>query len=465
MPRPANHGGAWVTAGGLVMKKIALVATLAWLASPLALAQQPATLEQVLRELQTLSERVGKLEQDNAALRTENEALRTSNDRIEATTEYLKDHASATRKTLAEDAPKIAEADRVAKAAEWASRISWKADMRYRHENIHAEEAVTDQDRQRIRARFGLTGKINDTLSATVQLATNGGNNDPRSTNQTEGEGWTRKGVGIDLAYVDWKPVSGLSMQFGKMPQPWQKVPSLLWDGDITPEGIALKYARGPFFVNAFGHYLSERATLSDASLIGGQLGMTGNLGAAKLTGVVGYYDVGGVQGQITTAATGCTVNNVFFGGAQGNTTVTAGGCTRLANDFNLLEGLIQADMTVGSKPLVLFAHYLQNQEASDLDTAYAAGFSYGKASNPKTWEFGYLYQSVEKDSQFGQFTDSDFGGGVTDTEGSVFRLGYAPAKNWVLNGTYFMNQRFVDAPGATERDYDRYQLDLNFKF
>ena len=447
------------------MTKILTIGALVLFTVLPAQAQQRASLDQVLQELAALSQRVDRLEQDNVALKTENQELKATNERLEATAEYLKDNASATRKTLAEEAPKIAESDRVAKAAEWASRISWKADFRYRHENVDAEEAVTDQDRQRLRARFGLTGKINDTLTATIQLATNGGNSDPRSTNQTEGEGWTRKGVGLDLAYVDWKPVGGLSMQFGKMPQPWQKVPDLLWDGDITPEGLAVKYARGPFFLNAFGHYLSERSTLSDATLIGGQLGVTGNLGAAKLTGVVGYYDVGGVEGQITAAATGCTVNNVFFGGAQGNTTVAAGGCTRLANDFNLLEGLVQADLTVGAKPLVLFAHYLQNQEASDLDTAYAAGFSYGKASNPKSWEFGYLYQSVEKDSQFGQFTDSDFGGGVTDTEGSVIRFGYAPAKNWVLNGTWFMNQRFVDAPGATERDYDRYQLDLNFKF
>ncbi len=71
----------------------------------------------------------------------------------------------------------------------------------------------------------------------------------------------------------------------------------------------------------------------------------------------------------------------------------------------------------------------------------------------------------IEKDAQFGQFIDSDFGGGVTDVDGSVFRFGYAPAKNWLLNGTYFMNNRFVDAPGATERSYDRYQIDLNFKF
>lgn len=446
------------------MKKYLIPSALGMLLAAPAFAAQPS-MDEVLRQLEALSSRVGKLEQDNAALRTENAELRATNDRLDATTEYLKDNASATRKQLAEEGPKVAAADTISKAAEWASRLAWKADVRYRHENVDAEEATTDQTRHRVRARFGLTAKINDTISATVQLATNGGNNDPRSTNQTLGDGETRKGVAIDLAYADWRPVSGLSVQLGKMPIPWQKPASLLWDNDITPEGIAIKYSSGLFFANAFGHWLSERSSLSDASLIGGQFGMTGNLGAAKLTGAIGYYDFGAVRGQVTTAATGCTANPAFFGGPQGNSTFLDAGCTKLANDFNLIEGFAQADFTVATKPLTIYAEYLKNREADDLDTAWAAGFNFGKASNPMSWEFGYLYQSVEKDSQFGQFLDSDFAGGVTDTEGSVFRIGFAPAKNWVVNGTYFLNDRFVDATGATQRDYDRYQLDLNFKF
>jgi hypothetical protein len=448
-----------------VKKPLLHVAVASLLAAP-AYAQQAPTTQEILRELQALGQRVQKLEQDNGALRAENAELREKNDRIEATTEYLRDNASATRKQLAEEGPKVAEAEKISKGAEWTSRIAWKSDLRYRNEYLDPEEASDDQTRHRIRARFGMTGKVNDTLSATVQIATNGNNNDPRSTNQTLGEGATRKGVGIDLAYAEWKPIDGFSMLAGKMPQPWVKPPGLLWDGDITPEGMAAKFAQGPFFASAFGFWMSERSTSSDATLLGGQLGLTADLGAAKLTGAVGYYDFGAVQNQITTTSTtGCIANPAFFGGAQGNTTFSDGSCSRLANDFNIIEGLIQADMTVGALPLTLFAHYMQNQEASDLDTAYNAGFALGKASNPKSWEFGYFYQVVEKDSQFGQFTDSDFAGGVTDTEGSVFRVGYAPARNWVLNGTYFLNKRFVDATGATEFDYDRYQIDLNFKF
>jgi regulator of replication initiation timing len=447
------------------VNKFLISGAMAAVVSAPALAQQP-TMSEILRELQSLSERVGKLEQDNNQLRSENAELRATNDRLEATSEYLKDNAQATRKQLAEEAPKVAEAARVTKDGEWVSRLSWKTDIRYRHENVEPEEAAEDQTRHRIRARLGLTAKINDTVSATVGLATGGGSNDPRSTNQTLGDGWDRKDVAIDLAYVDWKPTSEFSMQLGKMPQPWFKVNSILFDNDITPEGIATKYTSGPFFASAFGYFLSERSTANEATLLGGQLGLTGNLGPAKLTGAIGYFDVGSVEGEITTTAGLCTANSAFFGGPQGNTTVVDGlGCARLANDFNMIEALAQAEFTLVGQPLTLHAQYIQNQEADDLDTGYTLGFNFGKAGNPNTWEFGYAWAVTEKDAQFGQFIDSDFGGGVTDVDGSVFRFGYAPMKNWVINGTYFLNKRFVDAPGAIESDYDRYQIDLNYKF
>ena len=142
-----------------------------------------------------------------------------------------------------------------------------------------------------------------------------------------------------------------------------------------------------------------------------------------------------------------------------------AAGCSVLANDFNMIEALAQAEFDIRNQPLQIWAQYIKNDQADDLDTGWLAGFNWGKAANPMSWEFGYAYGAIEKDAQFGQFVDSDFGGGVTDVDGSIFKIGFAPAKNWVLNGTYYMNNRFIDAPGAIERSYDRYQLDLNWKF
>jgi hypothetical protein len=437
------------------------------LAAP-ALAQNQPTLERIMTELSALSDRVGRLEQDNVQLRSDNAALRAENDRLASTAEYLKDNAAATRKQLAQDAPRVAEAERIAKGAEWASRISWKADVRYRHELLDLEEAPDDQVRHRIRARLAMTAKINDTLTGTIGLATNGGTNDPRSTMQTIGDGWSRKGVALDLAHVDWKPTDSFSMSFGKMPQPWYKVTGFFFDGDITPEGIAARYARGALFANAWGMWLSERSTASDATLLGGQVGLTGQVGAVNLTGALGYFDVGAVQGEIaaTSPSIPCLANPAFFLGAQGNTTVQDPlGCPTLLNDYDMVEALGQAEMTVAGQPLQLWTQFIRNIEAEALDTGWMAGFNWGRASNPMSWEFGYAYGVMEKDAQFGQFIDSDFGGGVTDTDGSVVRFGFAPAKNWVLNGTYYANDRFVDAPGAVTRSYDRYQIDFNWKF
>jgi hypothetical protein len=449
------------------VKKYLIPGALSLLVAAPSFAQSQSSLDQIRKDLAALNDRVNRLEQDNVQLKTENAALQSENERLSATSEYLKDNASATRKQLAEEGPKVAEAERISKAAEWASRISWKADMRYRHEFVDPEEATTDQTRHRVRARLSMTAKINDTLTGTIGFATNGGSNDPRSTNQTLGEGWTRKGIALDLAYVDWKPVDSLTMTFGKMPQPWYKAAGYFFDGDLTPEGIAVRYAGGPFFANAFGTWLSERSSANDATLLGGQVGMTGQFGGVKLTGALGYFDVGSVQGEVTTTSTlPCTANPAFFGGPQGNTTVLDGaGCPTLLYDYNMIEALAQAEFSLADQPVQVFAQYIQNQEADDLDTGWHAGFNVGKASNPNTWEFGYLYGVMEKDAQFGQFVDSDFGGGVTDADGSVFKVGYAPAKNWVLNGAYFLNDRFIDAPGATERSYDRYQIDLNYKF
>ena len=121
------------------------------------------------------------------------------------------------------------------------------------------------------------------------------------------------------------------------------------------------------------------------------------------------------------------------------------------------------------------------------LDTAYAAGLTLGAASaNKGTWEVGLLYQTIEKDSLFGQLLDSDFGDGNTDTKGYVIRGGYTVARNWTVNATLFLNELSNDVPqnvtvfndattnlpydstviaNVFDREYKRLQLDLNFRF
>jgi hypothetical protein len=450
-------------------KTLVGVVLAAMLAEPVAaVAATDAEFAELRRALEQVTQRLDALEQQNQALEARNQELENKNKSIEESNDKQSDQ--------------IAQISSKAKSADWATKISWKGDLRYRHENVDPFEALNDTTRHRIRARFGLTAKVNDTLTTTLQLATSGGINDPRSTNQTLGEGLTRKGVAIDLAYFDWAPAQGFNLQLGKMPYPFQRVATATWDPDLTPEGGAIKYASGPFFASLYGYWLSEAALTSDSNVFGAQLGFKGDMGGMKWTAAGMYYDIGAVQDEVTTIVNPSTsspgicvaglLNNAFFNGAQGNTTFNDGNnCLRLRNDFNIWEILAQADFALGSVPLTLYANYSENTEADDLNTAYGVGFTLGKASNPRTWELGYLYQKIEKDGLFGQFMDSDFGGGITDTEGSVFRLVYGLARNWTLNVTYFMNDRFVDVPirisgvPHTGVDYDRYQIDFNVRY
>ena len=67
---------------------------------------------------------------------------------------------------------------------------------------------------------------------------------------------------------------------------------------------------------------------------------------------------------------------------------------------------------------------------------------------------------------RFGE--NASFAGGFSDNDGFVVRVGYAPVRNWVINATYFLNNRNVDVPngfGQTEVDYNRLQVDFNVKF
>jgi hypothetical protein len=283
------------------------------------------------------------------------------------------------------------------------------------------------------------------------------------------------------------------NLVLGKAPIPWTKTASYFWDNDLTPEGAALKFNRGPIFAGVYYDWLNERdsgsssSASTDALLTGAQLGLKQPLGKTTLTAAVGYFELTGVRDRIASGAvatgaptgTTCAIDGAFGAGqgtgnnAFGNSTYIKTGeyCSRLRDDYKFLELLTQLDFSAGKFPMSVFVDYQKNNgvlsSVSDKqDTALSVGFTFNKASAAKTWDAGVTYQKAEKNSVFGQFHDSDFGGGVTDTDGYALKVGYVPATNWTLNGTYFVNQRFIDANDTkATKDYKRLQLDLNYKF
>ncbi len=165
--------------------------------------------------------------------------------------------------------------------------------------------------------------------------------------------------------------------------------------------------------------------------------------------GGLSYYDYTHIEDQ----------GPILDGDSFGNTLV--GGV--FAEDFQLVNVFGEFGFRVKGIPVTLFADYVTNTAANDEDTGWSMGFKAGKAKEPHSWQFRYLYKDIKQDAVFGTFTDSDFGGGGTDHEGHELSLIYQVVNNWQLAGTLFLNDK--DVEGGADEDYTRLQLDAKFKF
>jgi hypothetical protein len=116
----------------------------------------------------------------------------------------------------------------------------------------------------------------------------------------------------------------------------------------------------------------------------------------------------------------------------------------------------------IAGLPTRLFASYTVNGEADNDDKGYIAGLVFGRAKDPKTFEVGYNYRDLEKNAVLGSLTDSDAGGGGTNYKGHKIHAGYAFAKNWLVNASYFVDQK---DPDGKNTDYNRLFLDVMAKF
>ena len=340
-----------------------------------------------------------------------------------------------------------------ASAADWTEKIKFKGDFRYRYEMIDEEEK-DQRHRNRLRLRLGVQAKVNDRVDVGAMLASGG--EDPVSTNQTLDSQFTTKDIRLDQAYFAWKPVSGLAIKGGKFKNPfYQPVnTTLLWDGDLRPEGLALQYNGNQVFVNAGYFFLEERSKDDDSFLMGAQVGYQGKFNETKLTIGTGYFGYTEIEGRPLGDFDYLEAGGDSFGNSlddDGN----------FITDYSEWELFGDVSFKAGSIPLTLFFDYVINTAADDDDTGYLVGFKVGKTKEPGSWDFRYNYRELEADAVFAAFSDSDFSGGGTDGKGHQLNLGYQIAKGWKFALTYFVNDKGLE----DGKDYNRVQADLKFKF
>jgi hypothetical protein len=358
----------------------------------------------------------------------------------------------------------------------WADSITLKGDVRYRYESINddsklnANKETYTRQRDRIRARLGAEAKCNDNLKAGIELST--GQSDPVSGNQSLGDGFGKKDFRLNLAYFDCSflgdnpnEVHGIA---GKMKNPFITMPDdLVWDPDLTPEGLAAKGQFGGGFATllANGGYMwvQERSDKDDLMLYAGQaavkLQFIPEIGLTFGASCYGYQNMQGYD------VVDWENKNNSYGNSTVNGTVSGSATNKAwASGFTPVVYFAQLDLWVAGKPLAIYAQDLSNGDAGKNNKGRLYGVTLGKARNPKTWEVGYSHAEVEKDATVGVFADSDRWGGGTDGRGHKVYGKYQIMKNLQAGVSYFLDEKTI-SDAAKTKDYDRLQVDLVASF
>lgn len=385
-------------------------------------------------------------------------------------------------------------------SASWTSRIAISGDLRARYEGFffHPDQIadLENRHRGRYRARIGVAATINDYATAVVRVAS--GEGDLRSTNRSfgrSGPDFDPDDIYIDLAYAQLRnrdgqiPVVGgiATLQAGKVPNPflWKiGKDSLLFDNDITPEGVSVAYAVSPWqgirlFSNAGFFVLDENFSTTgvnkDPKLIGLQLGTEFTPSSPFAFGFKSsWYGFRSLDASFVSRG----VNGA------GSVTQSAG---------NLVDGLT-GDATGGSMdvgaldaygswrgiddwPVTLYGSLARNFDAESSrlypragrnGDAWMVGFELGDKARWLKLGSGFVH--VEANAFPSMLIDSDLVDGTTNREGWLFYGSRQLFSNTDLNVALFSSDGIEDQLPAFQHTLSgskrlRAQIDLDMKF
>ncbi len=377
---------------------------------------------------------------------------------------------------------------------DWVSSLKLNGDFRGRYEHFSSgNDAFVDRSRFRYRLRLGMVATIKDNFEVGLRLTssepTGSFGGDPISGNSSFQDNGSKKFVYVDLAYGKWSFVNTKalteSITIGKIENPFV-FSDMVFDGDYTPEGAGynvtyrlndahtLKLNAGAFVLDELG------SDSKDPWMYGAQVRWDAawNKKIASSLGLAGLNMVN--ENSLTNGA----VPAVNRGNARN------AGTGALANNYNPL--IADASLTYTFEdgvpmvyaapfPIKFTGEYMNNLAASDRETAWALGVTFGKSGKKGLWEISYRYKDLGGDAWYEEFTDSDFGayyggtfpnsgsgagyGSGTNVRGHIVKASYTPFDALTLGITYFRTHLIDEVPAASKSDMTRLQVDALWKF
>ena len=413
---------------------------------------------------------------------------------------------------------------------DWLRRVRWSGDVRVRSQSdLFASDnvpnayfnfqAINDagginkaglgaylnstEDRYRLRGRvrLGLDAELGRGWAVGTRLTT-GNLKDPVSTNQTLGNTGQRYQTDIDLGFLNWTGTTSnqrhtLSFIGGRVPNPWQSN-DLVWDPDLTFEGVATSYRLGftrdarssHYAFLTIGAFPIQEIELSrdDKWLYGGQLGLDwrfGEGGRARFAAAYYYYDnIVGMRNSLDstlldyTAPQFMQVGNTLFD-IRNTSNANANDSNRfaLATNYHLVDATVGLDFPLTSAyKLSVSGEYVKNvgydraqvltNTGLDLkpnDVGYLGEVSFGNTlmAQPGAWRVAFGYRYLEADSVLDAFADSDFHLGGTNAKGYIITADLS------FSERVFARLRYLSANEILGNTVgiDTLQLDVNAQF
>lgn len=373
------------------------------------------------------------------------------------------------------------------KLADWVKGLELYGDARLRYEYRAGEDLNGDhleRNRWRYRVRVGANLRFTDHLRAGLRLESGPGG---RSSNVTFGDDagpWGKDSdrIHLGLLFLTWEPAGWFSATAGRQEIPF-KTTSLVWDHDLTPEGLSesFKYTVGRFDLFAtFGQFVYDDAnpdnplggvSYTDAFLLGQQVGARFNLNSnlsAQVAPVLYAYSGGG---------------DSFNARLVGNSASSSVG----VNNLLVLEVPAEVRGRLGPVPLRVFGDFAVNLEGDERaaragfagrdDQVYGwqAGLEIGSARKRGGWSLRGFWQRADLFSLDPNLVDSDVFDSRVNLEGFALQGVYAFTDFLTFSLTYAEADPANSAlPTLTAGDlkdlnplrhYRLFQADLSYKF
>ncbi len=171
----------------------------------------------------------------------------------------------------------------------------------------------------------------------------------------------------------------------GKIENPFYKLGKneLIWDSDLTPEGVALTYGmplgeQTTLNWAAGGFWVNEESSGGDTSLWGIQGHLKHQIDKPTyILGGASMFCYGNIQGEESLADEWNDDGDEFFGN-------TAAPGDVYALDYDLFELFAEFGTEVAKLPVAVFGDYVRNTVADDEDTGWLVGVPGQQGQGPR---------------------------------------------------------------------------------